>query len=459
MTEPSGPPVVAVVGRPNVGKSTLVNRLAGAREAIVEERPGVTRDRTSHEAQWRGRTVSIVDSGGWTPGWGDLDDPLAAAVTAQAELAAEHADLVLFVVDATVGITDDDAAVAGWLRRGGARVVVVANKADTLGAPGALVAAVADLHALGLGDPVPVSALHGTGSGDLLDVVLDRLEADAAFDRPDPDEEGVPGVALIGRPNVGKSSLFNRLVGAERAIVDHRPGTTRDAVDTVVRLGDGRSYRFVDTAGLRRRARVRRGGDPTEYYSTVRTLRALSSAAVALLIVDVDDVIGEQEQKLARQVLDAGRGLVLVLNKWDRIDEESRRLREREQERLLHFLPDAPVVRTAATTGRGVSKLPDAIDAVIAEWRRRVPTSRLNDWLAEAVAEHPPPLVAGHTVRLRYATQVAVGPPTVRVFASGKVEDGYRRYLERSLRETFGFAGTPIDFGVRVRPRWEERGR
>ena len=461
MSQPSGAPVVAVVGRPNVGKSTLVNRLAGGREAIVEERPGVTRDRTVHDAEWRGRRLAVVDSGGWTPGWGEASDPLAAAVTAQAELAAETADLVLFVMDVSVGVTEEDAAVAGWLRRGQAPVLLVANKADAAGAGrGMLQAALAELHGLGLGEPEPLSALHGTGSGDLLDRVIDALEDRGAFGRTDPEEAGIPGVALLGRPNVGKSSLFNQLVGSERAIVDERPGTTRDAVDTVVTLTDGRRYRFVDTAGMRRRARVRRGGDATEYFSTVRTVKALEAAAVVLLVVDAADVIGEQEQRLARQVLDAGRGVVLVLNKWDLVDDEDRRLRERELERLLHFLPDAPLLRTSATTGRGVAKLADRIDAVLTEWRRRVSTSRLNDWLSEAVAASPPPLAAGgRSIRLRYATQVAVAPPTVRVFATGPVEDSYVRYLERSMREAFGFAGTPIDIAVRVRPRWEERQR
>jgi GTPase len=458
MTEPAGTqgaPLVAVVGRPNVGKSTLVNRLAGRREAIVQERPGVTRDRTMHQAEWRGRELTVVDSGGWTPQWSDVGDPLAGAVTAQAELAAETADLVLFVVDLTVGVTEEDAAVASWLRRGAAPVQLVANKADTLGTSrGELQAALADLYQLGLGDPEPVSALHGRGSGDLLDVVVDRLDEAAAFDRPDPEEEGVPGVALIGRPNVGKSSLFNRLVGAERVVVDARPGTTRDAVDTVLEL-DGERYRFVDTAGLRRKTRR---ADTTEYYSTVRTTKALQSAAVALLVVDASEPIGEQEQKLARQILDAGRGLVLVLNKWDLVDEEARHWRDRERDRLLHFLPDSPLVRTAATTGRGIKKLGPAIAATLDEWHRRVPTGQLNKWLKDAVDATPPPLAAGgRSIRLRYATQVAVGPPKVRVFATGRLEDSYVRYLQRSLRETFGFEGTPIDVAIRVRPRWEER--
>lgn len=451
----TGAPLVAVVGRPNVGKSTLVNRLAGRREAIVQERPGVTRDRTTHDAEWRGRALKVVDSGGWTPSWSDVGDPLAGAVTAQAELAAETADLVLFVVDLTVGVTEEDGAVAAWLRKSRARVVLVANKADTLGTSGgSLQAGLADLYRLGLGDPVPVSALHGRGSGDLLDLVVDLLDEVDAFSRPDPEEDGLPGVALIGRPNVGKSSLFNRLAGAERVIVDARPGTTRDAVDTVLEV-DGVRYRFVDTAGLRRKTRR---ADTTEFYSTVRTVRALESAAVALLVVDVGEPIGEQEQKLARQILDAGRGLVLVLNKWDLIDEEMRRLRDRERDRLLHFLPGSTVVRTSALTGRGINKLGPAIAATLEEWNRRVPTARLNAWLKGAVEASPPPLAPrGRAIRLRYAAQVDVGPPKVRIFATGRLDDSYVRYLQRSLREAFGFDGTPIDLAVRVRPRWEER--
>ncbi len=451
---PSGAPVVAVVGRPNVGKSTLVNRLVGAREAIVEERPGVTRDRTVHHAEWVARQIAVVDSGGWTAQWGGEDDPLAAAVTAQAELAAETADLVLFVVDLTVGVTEDDAAVAGWLRRGKAPVLLVANKADTLGTSrGELEAELAQLYSLGLGEPEAVSALHGRGSGDLLDSVVAKLQEAGAFDRPDPEEAGIPGVALIGRPNVGKSSLFNRLVGSDRVVVDERPGTTRDAVDTVLEL-DGHRYRFVDTAGLRK-ARVR---ESTEYFSTVRTMKALEAAAIGLLVVDAGESIGEQEQKLARQILDAGRGIVLVLNKWDLVDEDARYWRERERDRLLHFLPDAPIVRTSATTGRGLSKLGPLIEATLTEWHRRVPTAQLNQWLSEAVAANPPPLLPhGRSLRLRYATQVASGPPTVRLFATGRPEDSYLRYLERSLRESFGFEGTPINLAVRVRPKWEDR--
>ena len=445
-----GLPTVAVVGRPNVGNSTLVNRLAGRRDAIVEARPGVTRDRTTHVAEWRGRRVTVVDTGGWAPGWARADGALEAAVSAQAERATAAADLVLLVVDATVGVTEEDAAAARWLRGAGVATVLVANKVDAAG----LEAELAQLYRLGLGEPVAVSALHGRGSGDLLDVVWERLEQAGAFRGRDSAPAQVPGVALLGRPNVGKSSLFNRLLGEERAIVDERPGTTRDAVDTVVELPGGRRYRFVDTAGLRRRLRH---GEATEYYSALRTVRALESAAVALLVVDAAEEVGEQDQKLARQVLDAGRGLVVVLNKWDLVDEERRQRVDRERERLLRFVAWAPVVRTSARTGRAVERLFPAIDAVLAEWARRVPTARLNAWLAEAVAATPPPLHHGRALRLRYVTQVGVGPPTFRVFTSGELPPAYVRYLERRLREAFGFAGTPLDLAVRVRPRWQER--
>ncbi|QBI22145.1 ribosome biogenesis GTPase Der [Egibacter rhizosphaerae] len=459
--------MVAIVGRPNVGKSTLVNRLVGRREAIVEERPGITRDRTVHDVEWIGRNLVVVDTGGWVPPHrlGDTSvspDPLAGSVTEQAELAAETADVVLLVVDAATGATEEDEEVARWLRRGAAPVLLVANKADAVasGAPGgprhSLPVALAELYSLGIGDPWPVSALHGTGSGDLLDAVVDLLDEAGAFDRPQPLAEGVPGITLIGRPNVGKSSLFNRLVGEERALVDERPGTTRDAVDTLVEVTPGRQYRFVDTAGLRRRSRVRQS---TETYSRSRTLRALHASAVALFVLDASEPVGEQDQKLAREILDAGRAMVLVLNKWDQVDAERREMLERERDRLLHFLPDPPVVRTSATTGRAVQRLPDHIDGAIAEWTRRVPTARLNEWLGEAVAATPPPRHDGRAIKVRYATQVATAPPTVRVFASGKVDDTYHRYLERSLRDAFGFAGSPVDLAVRVRPRWGERDR
>ncbi|MDP9406192.1 MAG: ribosome biogenesis GTPase Der, partial [Actinomycetota bacterium] len=401
-------------------------------------------------AAWRGHRLALVDTGGWTPGWARDETAYDTAVSAQAERATRDADVVVFVVDVTVGVTEEDAAAAAWLREAGVPVVLAANKADTRGFDAEL----AELYALGFDTPHPVSAQHGRGSGDLLDVVVDRLRDTGALDRDAGEPDEVPGVALIGRPNVGKSSLFNRLLGEERTIVDERPGTTRDAVDTVVELDDGRAYRFVDTAGLRRK--LRRGAS-TEYYSTVRTVQALDAASVALLVVDAADEIGEQEQRLARQILDAGRALVVVLNKWDLLDEYRREVVDRERDRLLHFVAWAPLVRTSARTGRGVDRLLPAVDAVLAQWQRRIPTAALNTWLAHAVAATAPPLDAGRPVRVRYAAQVGVAPPTFRLFTTGELPPAYLRYLERRLRKDFGFAGTPLDVAVRVRTRWEDR--
>jgi GTPase len=455
---PTGGARIAVVGRPNVGKSTLVNRLAGRRDAIVQELPGVTRDRSTHRAEWLGRRFSIVDTGGWTPGWASDRTTMDELVSAQAELATTEVDLVLFVVDVAVGVTAEDEAVARWLRTAGIPVLLVANKADGMG-DAEYAAATADLYSLGVGDPHRLSALHGYGSGDLLDEVVDRLEAAGALDRPDEADDDVPGVALIGRPNVGKSSLFNRLVGEDRVIVDDVPGTTRDPVDTVLEVvgddGAARAYRFVDTAGLRRKASK---ADSTEFYSTVRTRRALERAAVALLLVDAGQPVGEQEQKLAREVIDSGRAVVLVLNKWDLVDDDRRALLQRERERLLAFLDFAPARRISALTGRGVGKLFGDIDQVLAAWSQRIPTGKLNQWLADAVAATPPALGRDHRpVRIRYATQVDVGPPRVKLFTNHRLEPGYLRYLERRLRERFDFTGTPLRLEVTVRPGWEER--
>jgi GTP-binding protein len=447
ISDEAGPAaVVAVVGRPNVGKSTLVNRLIGRRAAITEERPGVTRDRTEHDTVWSGRALTIVDTGGWAGVGVDGADHLAEAVTAQAELASTDADVILFVVDLTVGITTEDAMVARWLREADVPVLLVANKADELGNHALLQAQLADLHGLGMGEPFPVSALHGKGSGDLLDAVLDQLDGVEITERERPTDE--TAVVLLGRPNVGKSSLFNRLAGEQRVIVDDRPGTTRDAIDSVLHLRGGGSYRFIDTAGLRRKGRR---GDDTEYYSRMRTVDALHRAQVALLVIDAAEPVGEQEQRLARQVIDAGRGLVLLLNKWDLVDEDRRERIDRELDRLLGFTSFAPLLRTSARTGRGLKTLGPVIDQVHVEWSRRITTGRLNRWLAEAVAATAPPMVRGRTVRLRYATQVDVGPPTFRVFTNATVPDSYVRYLERSLREEYGFIGTPLRIGIRVR--------
>jgi GTP-binding protein len=437
-------PRVAVVGRPNVGKSTLVNRILGRRAAITEEQPGVTRDRVGYEADWGGRRFELVDTGGWEP----RASGLQARVVAQAERAMADADLLLLVVDASVGIAEEDAAVAARLQRGRVPVLLVANKVD--GA--ALEPQAADLWSLGLGEPIPVSGLHGRGAGDLLDAVVARLPAGPA----DADEAPVPGVAIVGRPNVGKSSLLNRLAGAELAIVDETPGTTRDTVDTLVERGD-RRYRLVDTAGMRRAFQRAEGAD---YFAFVRSLEAVDRADLALLVLEGPEGVAEQDQKVAVRAAEAGCGLVLLANKWDLMDDDGRRRFDTDLERKLHFVDWAPLLRVSARTGRGVDKVWGLVDETLAERGRRVPTAALNQWLARATERTPPPPVRGRTVRARYATQARVDPPELVLFTTGQLTPAYRRYLERDLRRTFGFRGTPIRLVVRPRnPRERPAGR
>lgn len=446
-------PLVAIVGRPNVGKSTIVNRLAGGRGAITEETPGVTRDRTTHLVEWRGQTFTVVDTGGWVPG-GRHTDPLASAVSAQAEQAVAEADVIVLVVDATGAPTEEDVAAARWLRRTArAPVLLAANKADRLADLRHPEVELAEWHTLGVGEPAPVSGLHGTGSGDLLDLVF---QAAGDVDEPGAGADEPPAVAILGRPNVGKSSLLNQLAGSERAIVDERPGTTRDAVDSLISGPGGAWYRFVDTAGLRRPAKVR-AGEPTEYYASVRTTRALEKADVALLVLNAAEPISEQDQKLARQVIDAGRALVLVANQWDRVDVERQAAFDAERRRSLAFAGFAELIRTSATTGRGMHRVLPAVDRALDAWSQRVSTSALNAWLSDAVAATPPPMHGSRAVRLRYATQATAQPPRIVVFGNAPVPEHYRRYLERTLRDRFGFAGSPVVVRTRVRPRWEQR--
>jgi GTP-binding protein len=430
-------PRVAVVGRPNVGKSTLVNRILGRRAAITPEVPGVTRDRVAYQAEWSGRHFELVDTGGWEP----KATGLQASVVAQAERAMAEADLLLFVVDATVGVTEEDAAVATRLRRGRVPVLLVANKVDSAAAE----PLIADLWSLGLGEPLPVSSLHGRGSGDLLDAVVERLGTEASTDT----EPDVPALAIVGRPNVGKSSLLNRLAGVELAIVDPTPGTTRDTVDSVVERA-GRAYRLVDTAGMRRSFQQAEGAD---YFAFVRSLEAVDRADVALLVLEAPQGVAEQDQKVAVRAVEAGCGLVLLANKWDLMDDEARRQFGVDLERKLYFVDWAPLLRVSARTGRGVEKIWGLVDKVLAERSRRVPTAALNQWLGQATERTPPPPVRGRSVKVRYATQARVDPPELVVFTSGQLTPSYRRYLERDLRRTFGFEGTPVRLVVRVRTR------
>jgi GTP-binding protein len=436
-------PRVAVVGRPNVGKSTLVNRILGRRAAITQEKPGVTRDRVTYQADWAGRRFELVDTGGWEP----KATGLQASVVAQAERAMADADLVLFVVDATVGVTEEDAAVAARLRRGRVPVILVANKVDSAAAE----PQVADLWSLGLGEPLPVSSLHGRGAGDLLDAVVERLGTAAAA----ADEPQVPALAIVGRPNVGKSSLLNRLAGQDLAIVDPSPGTTRDTVDSIVERA-GRSYRLVDTAGMRRSFQQAEGAD---YFAFVRSLEAVDRADVALLVLEAPLGVAEQDQKVAVRAVEAGCGLVLLANKWDLMDDEARHQFGVDLERKLYFVDWAPMLRVSARTGRGVEKVWGLVDRVLAERSRRVPTAALNQWLERATERTPPPPVRGRPVKVRYATQARVDPPEVVLFTSGQLSPSYRRYLEKDLRRTFGFEGTPVRLVVRVRTRERAGGR
>ena len=431
-------PVVAVVGRPNVGKSTLVNRLLGRREAVVQDVPGVTRDRVAYDAEWSGRQFTVVDTGGWEP---DAQG-MAARVAAQAELAMLSADVIVLVVDATVGATDTEEAVTRVLRRSGAPVLLVANKVDDANTE----ADASALWSLGLGQPHPVSALHGRGSGDLLDAILDALPETPAVTEP---LGGPRRVALLGRPNVGKSSLLNRLAGADRVVVDSVAGTTVDPVDEVVELG-GETWTFVDTAGIRRRVKEASG---QEYYASLRTRAALDKAEVAIVLLDGSQPLTEQDVRIVQMVVDAGRALVLAINKWDLLDEDRRDLLEREMQRELAHVAWAPRVNVSAKSGRHVEKLVPALDESLAGWDTRVPTGRLNALIGQVVAAHPHPVRGGKQPKLLFATQASTQPPTFVLFTTGFLEAGYRRFLERRLREEFGFRGSPLLLSMKVRAK------
>ena len=431
-------PMVAIVGRPNVGKSTLMNRILGRREAIVEERPGVTRDRKEVVAEWLGREFLLVDTGGWMA---EADgDELDAKVSKQSEEAIRTADAVLFVVDATVGPTSDDQLVADLLRRVEAPVLLIANKVDSDHQQ----PIIWELLALGMGDPVPLSALHGAGTGDLLDQLLD-IFPEELDDEPDYIEpaDRVFGVSIVGRPNVGKSTLFNRLIGEERAVVHDRAGTTRDAIDTVVETPNG-ILRFIDTAGMRRKAKV---DEATEYYSLVRALRAVDLSDVSLLVVDATEGVTAQDQRLAERVDAAGCPLVLVLNKWELLDAEERREVNIQIERKLHFIGDAPVLHVSALTGKSVNKLWPALQSSIEGYSTRIPTRQVNNLIRSAQIAHPAPDGA----RVMYATQGATDPPTFTLFTNKELPRTYMRYLERKLREEFELGSTPIKLRVRRR--------
>jgi GTP-binding protein len=436
-------PVVAVVGRPNVGKSTLVNRMIGRREAVVQDVPGVTRDRVSYDALWNGRQFVLVDTGGWAP---DAKG-MAARVTEQAELAVAAADAVVLVVDATVGTQDVDEAVVKVLRRSGKPVVLAANKVDDQRTEGEAAA----LWQLGLGEPFPVSALHGRGSGDLLDAVLAAIP-EAPVSLAD-GERGPRRVAIVGKPNVGKSSLLNKLAGQQRVVVDEVGGTTVDPVDELVEVG-GEIYRFIDTAGIRRRVKEASGH---EYYASLRTHGAIERAEVCVVVVDASEPVTEQDLRILTSVEEAGRALVIAFNKWDLTDDERRRYLRREIERDLVQFDWAAKINISALTGRHVDRLDLAIKEALAGWETRISTGRLNAFLGRIVAAHPHPVRGGKQPRILFATQARAAPPTFVMFTTGQLEPGYLRFLKRRLREEFGFPGTPVHLEQRVREKGRRR--
>lgn len=438
-------PVVAIVGRPNVGKSTLVNRIIGRREAVVEDVPGVTRDRVTYDANWRGRRFTVVDTGGWDPEATGMNLRIAE----QAQVAAELADAIVFVVDATVGATDADEIVGSILRQSGKPVILAANKVDNQ----QLEMEAAALWSLGLGEPYPVSALHGRSSGDLLDIMLDALPEtpQVTFGT----ERGPARVALLGKPNVGKSSMLNKLAGEERVLVDPMAGTTRDPVDELVELG-GRTWRFVDTAGIRRRDRELQGAD---FYAAMRTRAALERTEVAVVLIDASEPLTEQDLRIISLVIESGRAMVVAFNKWDLVDEDRRYYLEKEIDRQLVRTPWALRVNVSAKTGRHLERLVPALEKALDSWSTRVPTARLNAFLTELVQKTPPPVRGGKQPKILFATQASVEPPKFVLFTSGWLEDTYRRFIERRIREEFGFAGSPIDVTMKIREKRAKNSR
>lgn len=432
-------PVLAVVGRPNVGKSALVNRILGRREAVVEDTPGVTRDRVSYKSEWNTRRFTLVDTGGWEPDAKGIN----ASVAAQAEIAIDLADAVLFVVDANVGATATDEHVVRLLRKTKIPVYLIANKVDDARQE----PNIATLWSLGLGEPYPVSALHGRGVADMLDMVVGKLPAVSAVAKQ---EIGGPRrVALLGRPNVGKSSLLNKTAGEERVVVNELAGTTRDPVDEQVEIL-GKVWTFVDTAGIRRRVHLQQGAD---FYATLRTSAALEKAEVAVVLLDVTEPISEQDVRIIDLVLESGRALVLAFNKWDLLDDERRRYLEREIEQDLAHVAWAPRVNISARTGRHLEKLVPALEKALESWDMRIPTGKFNAFVSELVAAHPHPVRGGKQPRILFGTQATTRPPTFVLFTTGFLDPGYRRYIIRRLREIWGFEGSPINLNMRVREK------
>jgi GTP-binding protein len=436
-----GLPIVAILGRPNVGKSTLINRFIGRREAIVEDTPGVTRDRIQYECEWGGRRFIIMDTGGWE----SKPDGISIQVSASAELAMVEADVLCFVVDAQVGALDEDDILVQELRKAKKPTILVANKVDGDNDE-------SDAHALwniGLGEPHFVSALHGRGSGDLLDAIVKDLPEVGGAQVQD----GYRRIALIGRPNVGKSSLLNALAGENRSIVDDVAGTTRDPVDELIEFG-GSIWRFVDTAGLKKRANQASG---TDYYATLRTQTALERCECAVVVLDASVPISEQDLRIITMVEEAGKAMVIVMNKWDLVDEDRRDQLDKEIDRHLDQVEWAQRVNVAAKTGWHRDRLAPALRTAIDSWERRVPTSKLNSFLGALIGATPPPVRGGKQPKVYYATQAGIAPPKFVVFSSGWIEASYRRFIERRLREEFKFPGTPVQVAIRVKERDKEQ--
>ena len=432
-----GLPNIAVIGRPNVGKSTLVNRMIGRREAIVEDTPGVTRDRVKYEAEWNGRRFFLIDTGGWEV----KPEGISEKITAGSEAAIAEADLVMFVVDAQVGALDEDQSLVDLLRKSGKKVILVGNKIDNAEDESDGYS----LWNLGLGEPHFVSALHGRGSGDLLDLLISQLPEVGTAQVDD----GYRRVALVGRPNVGKSSLLNVLAGAPRVLVDDAEGTTRDAVDELIDFG-GVTWRFIDTAGIRRRAHQASG---TDYYASLRTQIALERAEVALVIFDASNILTEQDIRIVSMADEAGKALVIVMNKWDLVDEERQLTLDKEIDRQLERYPWAQRVNLSAKTGWHRDRLAPALTTALKNWEKRIPTAKLNSFLGELVGGNPPPVRGGKQPKIKFATQAGTCPPKFVVFATEFLETAYRRFIERRLREEFGFDGTPIEVAVKIKDR------
>jgi GTP-binding protein len=432
-----GLPTIAVIGRPNVGKSTLVNRMIGRREAIVEDTPGVTRDRVKYEAEWNGRRFFLIDTGGWEV----KPEGISEKITAGAEAAIAEADLIMFVVDSQVGALDEDESLVDLLRKSGKKVILVANKIDNAEDESDGYA----LWNLGLGEPNFVSALHGRGSGDLLDLLIQQLP-EVGTQQVD---DGYRRVALVGRPNVGKSSLLNILAGSVRSLVDDAEGTTRDAVDELIEFG-GSTWRFIDTAGIRRRAHQASG---TDYYASLRTQMALERAEVALVIFDASQILTEQDIRIVSMAEEAGKAIVVVMNKWDLVDEERQLILDKEIDRQLERYPWAQRVNLSAKTGWHRDRLAPALRTALSSWEKRIPTAKLNAFLGELVGANPPPVRSGKQPKIKFATQAGTCPPKFVIFATGFLENAYRRFIERRLREDFGFIGTPVEVAVKLKDR------